>query len=116
MEKDRFKKLFPHIAEEMEQGVSKSDLEDEDSLNEQDDIESRIWAGYDPDVIDFMMRCDTTEQALEIINFLEKKTEISPNQASSLKKQLEEKGLRSFGPKKVKEYYHRNRRIKGKEV
>ncbi|MEM2715000.1 MAG: DUF2095 family protein, partial [Candidatus Bathyarchaeia archaeon] len=68
---------------------------------------SRKFDGYNPDVIDFIRRCDTEEQAEEIIAYLEKKGEISQSYASNLRKQLKEKGVRSFGPKKEEAYYLR---------
>ena len=63
------------------------------------------FAGYDPNVIDFIRRCDTEEQALEIISFLLRKGEINKNQASALEKQLKKDGLRSFGEKKEQGFY-----------
>ncbi|MEM2412728.1 MAG: DUF2095 family protein, partial [Candidatus Bathyarchaeia archaeon] len=63
------------------------------------------FANYDPDVIDFIRRCDTEEQAEEIIAYMEKRGEISSEYAAQLRKQLKEKGVRSFGPKKEENYY-----------
>ena len=63
------------------------------------------FATYMPDVIDFIRRCDTKKQAENIINYLEKKGEISNEYAKRLNQQLREKGIRSFGPKKEEDYY-----------
>lgn len=85
----------------------------------EDDIENEIemskemgkiddpyrFSGYDPNVIDFIRRCDTNEQAYEIIDFMEKKGEIKGSQAESLRKQIKTKGLRSFGEKKKSGFY-----------
>jgi hypothetical protein len=60
-----------------------------------------------PDVIDFIRRCDNEKQAVEIINYLERRNEIGSAYAKKLKKQLEEKGVRSFGSKKQEDYYSR---------
>jgi hypothetical protein len=58
-----------------------------------------------PDVIDFIRRCDTEEQAEEIIAYMEKRGEIEKQYAERLRKQLKDKGVRSFGPKKEENYY-----------
>ena len=56
--------------------------------------------GYEPTAVDFIRRCDTDEQALEIINFLEVKGDIDSSYAKRLREQLVRQGLRSFGKKK----------------
>ena len=56
--------------------------------------------GYEPTVIDFIRRCDTEQQALEVIEFLESRGELSPEYARRLRGQLTRLGLRSFGPKR----------------
>lgn len=53
--------------------------------------------GYEPTAVDFIRRCENDEQALEIINFLERNGEIEPTYAQQLRIQLVERGLRSFG-------------------
>jgi hypothetical protein len=58
-----------------------------------------------PDVIDFIRRCDDEQQAKEIINYMEKREEINREYAQKLRKQLNEKGVRSFGSKKENDYY-----------
>lgn len=63
------------------------------------------FAGYDPNVIDFIRRCDTDDQAFEIIDFLEKKDDLQSDTADSLRGQLKTKGLRSFGEKKQAGFY-----------
>ncbi len=66
---------------------------------------SSKFVSYTPDVIDYIRRCDTEQQAKEIIAYLEKRREISRQYAQRLRKQLKEKGVRSFGPKKEEDYY-----------
>jgi len=69
---------------------------------------SKRFVHYAPDVIDFVRRCDTEEQAEEIISYMEKRGEIEKQYAKKLRKQLEEKGVRSFGPKKEENYYFKH--------
>lgn len=110
MERDRFKKLFPYLAEEMESGQSKVHL-DEDSETEGSGTRTnaRKWAGYDPDVVDFIRRCETVEQAKEVVEYLESRGEITAERAEEVKKQIAEGGLRSFGAKKDKGFYYKDR-------
>lgn len=68
---------------------------------------SRKFDSYLPDVIDFIRRCDNEKQALEIVDYMERRREIDPHYARWLRKQLKEKGVRSFGPKKEDDYYSR---------
>ena len=106
MEKNRFKKLFPNLAKELERGESRVNFENTEKDNPNN---KRKWAGHDPDVLDFIQRCDDVEQAEEVIDFLERRGEISPKRASELRKQLQEQGLRSFGVKKINDFYHNAR-------
>ena len=103
MEKKDFKKRFPRLADEMDSGVSKTDVEFEVEKPKS----GRKWAGYDPDAIDFIRRCTSDDQAYEIIEYLEKRGEVTKEQAEELCKQLKEEGLRSFGRKKDPGYYER---------
>lgn len=108
------KKYFPNLAREIEekQTVSipisgfRSDSEAGERIASKSPSERtpKFW-GYTPDVIDFIRRCDNEVQALEIIEFLEKRGEISHTYASKLKRQLKEKGVRSFGSKKEPGWY-----------
>ena len=63
--------------------------------------------GYTPGVIDFICRCSTEEEALEIIEYMLSKGDISEKQANELKKQLQEKGLEFFGEHRAPGYYER---------
>ncbi len=100
--------MFPNLSQEMEQephGIGISAVRSDVSAGEK--ACSKTFAGYDPDVIDFVRRCDNNQQAEEIIAYLEKRHEISSIYAKKLKKQLKEKGVRSFGSKKQTDYYSR---------
>ena len=112
IDKKRFKKMFPHLAEELETREhqipitsSRSDLQ----IGERSSF--RGFDTYVPDVIDFIRRCDNEQQAEEIIDYLEKKKEINHSYARKLKEQLREKGVRSFGSKKEEGYYLRQGRL-----
>jgi hypothetical protein len=106
MEKNRFKKLFPNLAKELESGKSRVKFE-----NDEKDIPNnkRKWVGYVPDELDFIQRCDNNEQAEDVIAFLECRGEISSDRASELRIQIQELGLRSFGNKKKNDFYHKSK-------
>ena len=103
MKRDEFKKRFPALAKEMEEGKGKADL----SFEVEPPKPQRKFAGYDPNVIDFIRRCSGEEEALEIIEYLRGRGEITVEEADRLRRQLEEDGLRSFGSKKEPGYYER---------
>jgi hypothetical protein len=65
---------------------------------------------YNPGAEDFIRRCKTEKEAEEIIIYLVKRGEITPQQATDLKLKLQNDGLRAFGPKKTWGYYERKYR------
>ena len=105
-DKKSFKKMFPNLSEELEGGESKVTI---DSFRTDPDTAEKAvsdkFRSYDPTVVDFIRRCDTEEQAEEIIAYVEKKGEVTKEHATKLRKQLKKKGVRSFGPKKEDNYY-----------
>jgi len=106
IDEKRFRKMFPHLAKELDAKEHKLAITSVRSdLQTGEEASSRKFAGYMPDVIDFLRRCDNEQQAEEIIDYLEKKGEISNDHAKRLRKQLKEKGVRSFGSKKEDDYY-----------
>lgn len=106
LEKKTLKKLFPNLAEELESGENKIRVNSSRTDTQTGErAASRRFVHYMPDVIDFLRRCETRVEAEEIINYLEKRGEIGKVYAKKLRRQLEEKGVRSFGPKKEEDYY-----------
>jgi hypothetical protein len=106
-EKEAFKKMFPSLAKELGSGENRVAVNSVRTDNEAGErlVTRRRFVHYVPDVIDFIRRCDTPEQAEEIIDYVEKRGEIDKLYAQKLKKQLREKGVRSFGAKKEEDYY-----------
>jgi len=106
IEKKRFRKIFPHLAEELEgeeQKIAISSVRSDIKTGEK--ASSNKFAEYMPDVIDFIRRCDNEQQAEEIISYMERRGEISSEYAEKLRKQLKERGVRSFGSNKEDDYY-----------
>jgi len=113
-EKKRFKQMFPNLAGEMsttsENRVAISSVRSDVSLGEVRASGSgsvKRFDNYMPDAVDFIRRCDNEKQAEEIIDYLEKRGEVSDEYALRLRKQLRAKGVRSFGSKKEDDYYSR---------
>ena len=105
MEKKRFKEMFPNLVKEIDSGKSLADIVFVSSSKTKSE-----WAGYEPNFTDFLRRCDTNEEALVIINYLEERGEISLKEAAELRNRLEKEGLRSFGPKKSPGFYDKSKR------
>jgi hypothetical protein len=106
IDKEQFKKMFPNLAREMENSEHKMQINSfRSDTKAGEKAVSKRFVHYEPDVIDFLRRCDTEEQAEEIIAFMEKRGEITKEYANNLRKQLKKSGVRSFGPKKEEGYY-----------
>jgi hypothetical protein len=108
LEKRRFKKMLPRLAEEMETDENRfkiSSVRSDVSVAER--ASAKRFDNYVPDAVDYIRRCDTEKQAEEIVDFLERRREITSEYAHKLRKQLKTKGVRSFGPKKQDDYYSR---------
>jgi hypothetical protein len=126
IDKRSIKKIFPHLYEELESGevkvpinsIRKNPLEAEEAASgeecedctQEEALETchetpDKLRHFNPSAIDFIRRCDTEAQAEEIITYLEKKTEITKENAKDLRCQLKRDGVRSFGPKKEEYHY-----------
>jgi hypothetical protein len=107
LKKESFKRMFPNLAREVgseENRISVNSVRTDNEAGEKHATQGKL-NDYMPDVIDFLRRCDTDEQAEEIILYMEKRGELDKQYAEKLRKQLKDKGLRSFGPKKEHGYY-----------
>ncbi|AIF70011.1 hypothetical protein PAP_08115 [Palaeococcus pacificus DY20341] len=104
-DKEVFEKEYPALARELGgEGIRiESYREDEAEVGELED-----FSGYSPTVIDFLRRCETDDEALEIINWLEERGEITHKMAKELRIQLVKKGVRSFGSKKEWGWYEKH--------
>jgi hypothetical protein len=104
-----FKKMFPNLSKELEIDQNKVQINSVrvDPCEAEQSV-SDAFRHYTPTAQDFIRRCDTEAQAEEIISFMEKKGELTKEQAGQLRTQLKKKGVRSFGPKKEENYYFRH--------
>ncbi|MHA1230198.1 MAG: DUF2095 family protein [Candidatus Helarchaeota archaeon] len=113
-DEEEFKKKFPHLAKEIlekRQSIPISSIRSEQKQKKSN--EDQIYDELrNPDVISFIRRADTEEQAMEIIDYCLKRGEIDEEYAKELKNQLSMLGVRSFGPKKEPGYYEKKYRKK----
>lgn len=110
LDRESIKKMLPNLTKEIQSDknkVSVNSVRTNSTTGERAGNRER-FVDYVPDVIDFIRRCDTKEQAQEIIVYMEKRNEIDKEYAKKLQVQLEQNGLRSFGRKKEENYYLRN--------
>ena len=125
IDKKSLKKIFPNLYNEIETGevkvpinaLRKSPLEAEEAAASEEYEEYAVeefvpctetpdkLRHFNPSAVDFIRRCDTEVQAEEIIDYLQKKGEITREMAEQLRCQLKRDGVRSFGPKKEENYY-----------
>ena len=109
-DREEFEQMFPALAGELKgegfpieayrTGEEAEILEEEEELMD--------FSGYNPTIIDFLRRCETDEEALEIINWMEERGEITHEMAKELRVTLVQKGVRAFGPKKEWGWYERH--------
>jgi hypothetical protein len=112
LDKESLKKMFPNLTKELQTNGNKVHVNSV-RTDQEDGEKAATSQGLDhymPDVIDFIRRCDTKEEAEEIIDYTEKMGEIDGKYAQKLRRQLREKGVRSFGTKKEHDYYLRHGR------
>jgi hypothetical protein len=104
-EDGEFREAFPALSKELEEEATKTFKIDGVRTMAEETDSTGGRATFTPDVVDYIRRCDTVSQALEIVEFLIKQKEISPSQAKEIRGQLKTEGLRSFGSKKEKDHY-----------
>jgi hypothetical protein len=98
---EEFRRKFPNLAREMlGQGTVRIGSVRSSVHEGEKAAEERF-----PTVVDFLRRCDTDEQALEIINYFERRGEISGEYAAELRAQLVRHGVRSFGSKRERGWF-----------
>lgn len=104
MEKKKIEELFPNLTKEIEEGSTKVVKLDRALPGSE-----RKYAGFNPEAIDFLRRCTKKEEAQEVIDYLEKRGEISQEKAYIFREKLEKEGLTSFGEHKDIDFYHKNK-------
>jgi hypothetical protein len=116
--KKSLKEMFPNLMKELEGEENKVKIDsvqddnfepaDEEASSDKETVLPDKFRHYNPDVVDFIRRCDTEKQAEEIITYLLKRGELTQDHACKLRTQLKKEGVRSFGSKKEENYYFKH--------
>ena len=105
-EDGEFHEAFPALGKELEEKSTKTHrIDGVRIMSEESESTKSERTSFEPDVVDYIRRCETMSQAMEIVEFLLKQNEITQPQAKEIKSQLKTDGLRSFGSKKEKDHY-----------
>jgi hypothetical protein len=104
---EAFKKKYQNLAKELQESGGLPINAVRSKPREAEKASNVGLQNYDPGPIDFLRRCDTKEQGLEIIEYLKNRNEINGEYANKLKRQLIKDGIRSFGTKKDKDHYEK---------
>jgi hypothetical protein len=106
---DKFAQRFPALSQELKSPQTHVKIDgtrtDPENPSTHRQISGKNWQGYDPDVIDFIRRAKSQEEAIEVIDYLLHRGEISKPYATRLIDQLNTEGLKSFGSAKKPGYY-----------
>ena len=102
---EEFKDDFPALAKEMSERRTLTHRIDGVRTMADEPEEKPVHKTFMPDIVDYIRRCDTVTQAIEIVDYMLSRAEISPSDAREIKSQLKADGLRSFGAKKEKDHY-----------
>lgn len=94
---EKFPNLYKEIKEEKDKtieidGVRTDPAETKESSSSDKDSE--------PNIMHYLRLCDNEDEAVEIINYMEKKEEIDRDLAKKLRRQVVNRGVRSFGSKR----------------
>ena len=107
---EEFREQFPNLYEEITQGKDK--LEIDQVLGNKLEIDSNNipedpLKGYTPNIFDYLARAEDKKQACEVIDFLEKRSELSSTEAQFLRNKVENEGVRSLGELRRPGHYFR---------
>ncbi|MFO8019288.1 MAG: DUF2095 family protein [Promethearchaeia archaeon] len=134
-DKDEFEKFFPSLSKEIARGkrslkIEGIDLEVEEEKKKEKEKQKRKQENkssdppdelVNPGVTDFLRRCKTKGEAIEILDYLLKREEISKTQHKKILKKISTKGglkryIEESGGFKKPGYYIRKYYNKGKKT
>lgn len=99
---EEFKKRFPKLSDEILSGKTKSMKLNIEIIDP--------WRGYVPTVVDYIRRCKSLEEALDVIDYLVRRGELPVEEAERIKDILRDKGIEAFGGRKDDDYYYKEAR------
>ena len=94
-DENQFRQDFPHLAGELGDPELNYPM---DAVRWEDEVRAReeLIRPEEPTVESLLRRSKTKEEAVEIINYLEKRGEISLSEAKKLRSALKTRGLKAF--------------------
>ncbi|MFQ5978526.1 MAG: DUF2095 family protein [Candidatus Heimdallarchaeota archaeon] len=126
--KSEFSERFPALHDEMFEKKQSQTLQidevqasaerDEKQDSEKDKLNENVESGirtkisdplehYSPSVEDFLARASTNKEALDIIDYLIQRNELSSEKAREFRELIHQEGVRALGPKRTPGYYDR---------
>ncbi|MFX1336794.1 MAG: DUF2095 family protein [Promethearchaeota archaeon] len=105
---DEIREKFPALYKELidkKMNIRIDEVKDDSTTSSFQDGDP--FSNYEPNIYDFLARARTEKEGQEIIDFLAKEGQISPETAKDLTDKLEKVGIRSFGPIRTSNYYYR---------
>ncbi|MDF1540038.1 MAG: DUF2095 family protein [Candidatus Thorarchaeota archaeon] len=103
---DEFRRNYPNLTRELESGSTlEHKIDGVRTMSEEAGDEAAGDGTFLPSVVDYIRRCDTVPQAMEIVDYMINRGELPAGQGRQIKAQLKTEGLRSFGAKKEKDHY-----------
>lgn len=97
---DYFREKFPNLFEEIKNQTNSVRIDGVRTDSEEAKKATQPKRSLGSTVVDFMRLCDTENEAVEIINYMENERKIDSEYAKKLRNQLTHQGLRSFGSKR----------------
>lgn len=103
---EEFRRLFPKLSKEiLSRNTAKVNSLVKDPLH-----------NYVPSIYDFLGRVRSVEEGLEVIDYLERRGELSKELADSLRETLRTKGIEAFGGRREFGYYYKLASNKRREL
>ncbi|PUA31386.1 MAG: hypothetical protein B9J98_06400 [Candidatus Terraquivivens tikiterensis] len=102
---EEFRRRFPNLYREIVQKKMSIRIDAQRDSEERAEEAMNVLRGGLPGPVDYIRRCDTDEEAIKLVDYLESRGEVTKEEADRLRKQIAEMGVRSFGPKKELGYY-----------
>ncbi|MEM2158406.1 MAG: DUF2095 family protein [Sulfolobales archaeon] len=96
---DEFRKLFPKLSKEI--------IDEKSSSGTISELSKDPLENYTPNVYDFLGRIKNVEEGLKVIDYLEKRGELSKDLADKLRNELITNGVNAFGERREFGYYYR---------
>ncbi len=92
LSKDEIEESLPNLSEELEEEEGK-------------DLKVNPFDRYEPDIIDFLRRCEDDSEAKDLIGWMKDNDRIDEEKAKEIKRKLDQEGVRSFGSLKKWGWY-----------